>query len=151
VSWQTINKKLRAKADFTDEEALFYAPIAEMVETLPQVKGLVFRGQAMTKERYNSIEVGTSWHQLAFTSTSLSPTTAGSFGYGVDPRKTAIIILKVKNGAPVSVLTFDNGFQGQPGRTGEREVLLADGESLFVNGKIEDTVNNRYYIFAEQE
>lgn len=151
VSWQTINQKLRALEDFNEEEERFYAAIADMVSALPQVKGLVFRGQAMTPERFEAVPLKAGWHQTAFTSTSLSPTTARAFGSGGGPRQTAILILRVKNGAPVSPLTFDRGQRGQPGRMEEREVLLADGETLFVHAKIEDKVNNLYYIFAEQE
>lgn len=152
VSWQTINQKLRALEEFNDEEERFYAAIADMVRALPQVKGLVFRGQAMTPERFEAVPLKAGWHQAAFTSTSLSPTTARAFGMGGGgPRQTAILILRVKNGAPVSPLTFDRGQRGQPGRMGEQEVLLADGETLFVHAKIEDKVNNLYYIFAEQE
>lgn len=151
VSWQSINRKLRNLEDFNEEEQTFYNAIADMVNALPQVKGLVFRGQAMTRERFDAVPVKAGWHQAAFTSTSLSPTTARAFGTGGGSRQTAILILRVKNGAPVSPLTFDTGQRGQPGRMGEQEVLLADGETLFVNAKIEDKANNLYYIFAEQE
>ena len=149
ISWQSINGKLRSKEPMNDGEKKFYREILRSIELLPRVKGLVFRGVRMNKARYDGLIEGSVWHQAAFTSTSLSFAVAAGFGYGAPPDRTGVLIIKTKGGAPVSPLTFDGGFRGQPGRIFEREVLLTSGQDLIVRHKVEDTANNRYYIFLE--
>lgn len=151
ISWQSLNKKMRDRVALDSEEQKFLDEILVALKHLPQVKGLVFRGQKMSAERFQSIPVGAVWEQPAFTSTSIDFTVAQSFGAGQRGfSRTGILIIKTKGGAPVSPLTFDEGFMGQPGRVGEYEVLLALGSQLFVTNKLEDASKNLYLVFAEE-
>ncbi|RZA06841.1 MAG: hypothetical protein EOP11_09275 [Proteobacteria bacterium] len=151
ISWQSINGKLRQKEKLTAAEQKYLDEIKASMALLPTVKGLAFRGQAMTPERFASIPEKAVWPQMAFTSATLSYSTARGFGRGHEGYSwTGILILKLKSGAPVSPLTFDGGSGGQPGRLDEYELLLAPGSKLFVHAKIKDEENQTYYVLAEE-
>ena len=151
ISWQSLNKKMRDRVALDSEEQKFLEEILLALKHLPQVKGLVFRGQKMNAERFQSIPVGAVWEQPAFTSTSIDFRVAQSFGVGQRGySRSGILIIKTKGGSPVSPLTFDEGFMGQPGRVTEYEVLLAPGSKLFVTNKLESADKNLYLVFAEE-
>jgi hypothetical protein len=150
-SWMTINAKLRSREKFTEREQVFFDEINFALKQIPQAKGLVFRGHKLSVEQYEAIIAGKPWHQRAFTSTSLNYWTAFGFGRGYEgSTKTGILILQVNAGVPVSPLTFDSGFQGQPGRIDEHEILLPAGQTLCVHSKIDDQANSTYYIYGRQ-
>jgi hypothetical protein len=101
---------------------------------LPPVPGTTYRGVEMFPGLLDQFEVGKTWSDPAFLSSSLSPTTANGFGPGVR------FTLEGRSGVDVSAISAYRH---------EAEVLFQRGTKFDVMSKVRDTEGNWHISLIE--
>ncbi|AGH95777.1 ADP-ribosyltransferase [Pseudobdellovibrio exovorus] len=149
----TVNRELRDGRPDSAAVSQWTKRMREAMWRLPRFEGISFRGTRLKPEQIEKYyQVGKVAQDLAFISTSLSPTTAFKFADPdvngvIDNEKVSIVFVVLgKTGRPVSNFAHMHSH--------EQEILFANGTPMTVKAKtpvFQDSLLNRTQIILLEE
>lgn len=149
----TVNRELRDGRPDSVEVSQWTKRMREAMWRIPRFEGISFRGTRLKPEQIEKYyQVGKIAQDLAFISTSLSPSTAFKFADPsvngvVDNEKISIVfVILGKTGRPVSNFAHMHSH--------EQEILFANGTPMIVKAKtpvFQDSLLNRTQIILLEE
>lgn len=149
----TVNRELRDGRPDSAEVSAWTKRMREAMWRLPRFEGFSFRGTRLKPEQIEKYyQVGKVAQDLAFISTSLSPSTAFKFAApdvnGVaEPEKISLVFVVIgKSGRPVSNFAHMHSH--------EQEILFANGTPMTVKAKsavFQDSTLSRTQIIILEE